>query len=123
GQTPFLEFRSENPNPPTSTPDANGQVTVNADDAFVATGLSGKQFSRAVLEFDPQTGLPQISLHFDAEGTKLFADITSKNVGKRIAIFLDGEILSAPTVQTAITDGKAVINGKFAVSEAKELVT
>ncbi len=122
GQTPFLEFREENPNP-TSTVDASGQVTLDASSAFKPTGLSGKQFKRATLEFDQRTGVPQISLQFDAEGTKLFADITSRNIGKRVAIFLDGQILSAPTVQSAITDGKAVINGQFTVAEAKELVT
>ncbi|HEX9503976.1 MAG TPA: protein translocase subunit SecD [Patescibacteria group bacterium] len=122
GQTPFLEFREENANP-TAKPDATGKVVVGANDMFKPTGLSGKQFKRAVLEFDPRTGVPQISLQFDAEGTKLFAEITTRNVGKRVAIFLDGQILSAPTVQTAITDGKAVINGQFTVAQAKELVT
>jgi preprotein translocase subunit SecD len=123
GQTPFLEFREENPNPPELTPDENGEVTITPEQAYVATGLTGKQFKRAVLEFHPQTGAPQITLQFDAEGTKLFADITAKNIGKSIAIFLDGQILSAPTVQTAITDGQAVITGQFTIQEARELVT
>ena len=123
GQTPFLEFRVENPNPPEVTPDVNGEVTISADQAFIPTGLTGKEFKRASLEFDQRTGVPQISLQFDAEGTKKFADITQRNIGKRVAIFLDGQILSAPTVQTAITDGRAVITGQFTVQEAKELVT
>jgi protein-export membrane protein SecD len=123
GQTPFLEFREETGAQPNVTPDANGNVTVNPDDIFKPTGLSGKQFKRATLEFDQRTGLPQIALQFDAEGTKLFSDITTRNIGKRIAIFLDGEILSAPTVNTAITDGRAIISGQFKVSAAKELVT
>ncbi|MEJ0021063.1 MAG: protein translocase subunit SecD [Candidatus Doudnabacteria bacterium] len=123
GQTPFLEFREENPNPPAVKPDANGQVNISADDAFKPTGLSGKQFKRATLEFDQRTGLPQVALQFDAEGTKLFADITTRDVGKRIAIFLDGEILSAPTVNTPITDGQAIITGQYTVQEAKDLVT
>ena len=115
GQTPFLEFRQENPNPPKVTPDKNGQINVTADQAFIATGLSGKQFKRASLQFDQRTGVPQISLQFDAEGTKLFSDITTKNVGKRIAIFLDGQILAAPTVNQAMTDGQAIITGQFTV--------
>lgn len=122
GQTPFLEFREENPNPAQVTPDANGQVNLSAEQAFSATGLSGKQFKRASLEFDQRTGVPQIALQFDAEGTKLFAEITTRNVNRRIAIFLDGQILSAPTVNTPITDGQAVITGQFTVSEAKDLV-
>ena len=123
GQTPFLEFREENPNPPQVTPDENGEVTIDASQAFLATGLSGKQFKRATLEFDQRTGVPQISLQFDAAGTKLFGEITTKNQGKRIAIFLDNEILSAPTVNQPITDGRAVITGQFTVPDAKELVT
>ncbi len=123
GQTPFLEFRTENPNPPAAKPDANGTVTVDPSQAFVPTGLTGKQFKRATLDFDQRTGSPQITLQFDAEGTKLFSDITSKNIGKRVAIFLDGQVLSAPTVQSAITDGQAIITGQFTVQQAKNLVT
>jgi preprotein translocase subunit SecD len=123
GQTPFLEFREENPNPQNLTPDANGQVSIDASEAFVPTQLTGKQFKRATLEFNQQTGAPEIALQFDAEGTKLFSDITSRNVGKRVAIFLDSQVLSAPTVQNAITDGRAVISGQFTVPEAKDLVT
>jgi preprotein translocase subunit SecD len=123
GETPFLEFRVENPNPPTVTPDADGNINLSADDAFVTTGLSGKQLKRASLEFEQRTGVPQILLQFDAEGTKLFSDLTTRSVGKRIAIFLDGQVLSAPTVNTAITNGQAVITGQFTVAEARDLVT
>lgn len=123
GQTPFLEFRTENPNPPNVKPDANGQVTINADQAYVPTGLTGKQFKKATLNFDQRTNAPQISLQFDAEGTKLFAQITQANIGKTVAIFLDGQPLSTPTVQNVITDGQAVITGQFNVQQAKDLVT
>jgi preprotein translocase subunit SecD len=123
GQTPFLEFRTENPNPPEIKADANGNAQIKASDAFVATGLTGKQFKKATLDFDQRTSAPQITLQFDAEGTKLFAEITQKNLGKTVAIFLDGEILSAPKVQSAITNGQAVITGQFNVKQAKELVT
>ena len=122
GQTPFLEFREENPQPKTSV-DASGEIVIDPNDLFKRTDLTGKEFKRASLEFEQRTGAPQISLQFDAEGTKKFADITQRNIGKRVAIFLDGEILSAPTVQTAITDGRAVITGQFGIDEAKELVT
>jgi preprotein translocase subunit SecD len=123
GQTPFLEFRTENPHPPSPQPDANGNVALDPSQVYLATGLTGKQFKKATLDFDQRTGAPQITLQFDAEGTKLFADITQKNLGKTVAIFLDGQILSAPVVQSAITNGQAVINGQFSVAEAKELVT
>jgi protein-export membrane protein SecD len=123
GQTPFMEFREESDELPQLVPDENGQINITPEDAYKRTGLTGKQFERATLEFDPRTGAPQITLQFDAEGTKLFAELTSRNIGKTIAIFLDGEILSAPTVQTTITDGIAIITGQYTVVEAKELIT
>ena len=123
GQTPFMEFREESANPPSLTPDASGQINVSADDVFVSTALSGKQLDRAVLEFDQATGAPIVSLQFNDEGKTIFSELTQRSIGKRIAIFLDGEIISAPTVQTAITDGKAVITNIGTVQEAKELVT
>ncbi|OGL72966.1 protein-export membrane protein SecD [Candidatus Uhrbacteria bacterium RIFCSPHIGHO2_12_FULL_60_25] len=85
------------------------------------THLTGKQLQRAQLEFDQRTGASQVSLQFDDEGAKLFADLTKKNVGKPIAIFLDDQPISIPTVQQEITGGNAVINGSFTIAEAKLL--
>ncbi len=123
GQTPFLEFREENPNPPELTPNENGEVVVDTDSIFLPTQLSGKQLERAVLNFDQTTGAPIVALQFDDEGKQLFSQLTQKNIGKRIAIFLDGEIISAPTVQSAIDSGEAIITNIGTVNEAKELVT
>ena len=53
----------------------------------------------------------QIAFTLTDEGSKLFADVTAANIGKTIAIYLDGEQLIAPTVQSAITNGSGVING------------
>jgi len=86
------------------------------------TGLSGKHLVRALLQFDQNTNTPEVGLEFNDEGKKLFSDITTKNLGKLVAIFLDGEPISVPRVQSAITDGKAVITGNFTVKEAKILV-
>ncbi len=88
---------------------------------WVYTGLTGKQLKTARLVFNPETNEPEVSLEFNNEGAKLFADITSRNIGKQVAIFLDGLPISAPVVREAITGGKAVITGKFSVPEAKEL--
>lgn len=90
---------------------------------FVSTGLTGKNLKSATVTFQSQ-GLsePQVSLKFDDEGTKLFADITKRNLGKRVAIYLDGQVISAPTVQSEINTGEAVITGKFTIDQAKELV-
>lgn len=86
------------------------------------TGLTGKQLSRSSVQFDPNTGEPNVSLQFNNEGDKLFTEITGRNVGKPVAIFLDGEPISIPTVQQEITGGQAVITGRFTVAEAKQLV-
>lgn len=90
---------------------------------YVSTGLTGKNLKNAAVEFQNQ-GLsePQVALQFDAEGAKLFADLTKKNLEKTIAIYLDGQIISAPRVQSEITNGQAVITGNFTVDQAKLLV-
>ena len=85
------------------------------------TQLSGKQLDRAEVVSDVQTGAIQVSLQFDDEGRELFKDLTEKHVGSPIAIFLDGEVLSSPVVQTPIRDGRAVITGNFNIQEAKLL--
>ncbi|OGG15397.1 protein-export membrane protein SecD [Candidatus Gottesmanbacteria bacterium RIFCSPHIGHO2_02_FULL_39_11] len=85
------------------------------------TKLTGKQLKKSEVTFDPKTGVPQVSLEFDEAGSKLFSDITSRNIGKTLAIFLDNELLSAPNVSERIDGGKAVINGSFGVDEAKKL--
>lgn len=87
------------------------------------TGLTGKQLERAQVIFSPNTGEPEVQLEFDDEGKKLFGEITSRNVGKPVAIILDGLPISTPTVQQAITGGSAVISGTFGVKEARELAT
>ncbi len=85
------------------------------------TGLTGKHIKKASVTFDSQTGKPQVALFFNSEGVTLFSDITTRNVGKPVGIFLDNLIISAPTVQQPITDGNAVITGNFTIDEAKKL--
>src|SRR3989338_2478853 len=87
----------------------------------VPTSLTGKNLRRSQVSFNPQTGKPEVTLEFDSQGAKLFEDITSKNIGKTLAIFLDNQIISAPRVNSAITGGKAVIEGSFTTDEAKQL--
>ena len=81
-----------------------------------------KNLKKAALDFDPNTNQPLVALEFDDTGKDLSGQITQANVGKPVAIFLDGAVISAPTVQEAITDGKAVISGNFTVKEAKDMV-
>jgi len=90
-------------------------------DEWAPTGLSGKQLKKAMVEFDPNTGIPLVNITFNDEGKDLFASITSRNVGKPVAIYLDGQPISIPTVQEEITGGQAVISGDFTLAEAKQL--
>ena len=92
------------------------------DTNWEATDLGGRHLKRANLEFDQNTNSPLIGLEFDGDGKDLFAAITEANIGKPVAIFLDGFKLSAPMVQEAIKDGRAVISGGFSVKEAKDMV-
>jgi len=85
------------------------------------TALSGKQLKRAQVQFDPNSGTPLVGLQFNAEGSDLFAELTGSHVGEPIAIFLDGEAISTPTVSQAIYGGEAVITGDFTLDEAKTL--
>ncbi|MBI2439295.1 MAG: protein translocase subunit SecD [Candidatus Moranbacteria bacterium] len=90
---------------------------------FSPTGLSGKHLKDAYVDYQSQgIGSPQIALRFDDEGTRLFAEITKRNIGKPVAIFLDKEIISQPTVQNEIVAGQAVITGNFTMAEANDLV-
>ncbi|MBU4360485.1 protein translocase subunit SecD, partial [Patescibacteria group bacterium] len=89
---------------------------------WLRTDLSGKHLARAQVQFDPQTGEPEVGLEFNDEGKDLFAEITTRNVGKPVAIFLDGFAISIPTVNEPIREGNAVISGRFNIQEAKELV-
>lgn len=85
------------------------------------TGLSGIHILKSTVEFDNQTGKPQVGLKFNKKGADLFAAITKRNIGKPVGIFLDSMPLTTPTVQTEILDGSAVITGSFTTDEAKKL--
>lgn len=122
GATPQLDFRRQ-----VGTDEARQQF--NVDDPSQLTGpiferteLTGKNLDRATLGFDQLSGTPHINLEFDGEGADLFAQLTRENIGQRIAIYLDGVPISAPVVQSEITQGRAVISGGFTLPEARELV-
>lgn len=85
------------------------------------TALDGKHFRSAAVTLDPTTNLPVVQIAFDEEGGKMFYELTKKNVGKRIAIFVGGELVSAPTVQNEISGGTAVITGSSNIEEARLL--
>ncbi|MCM8767797.1 MAG: protein translocase subunit SecD [Candidatus Omnitrophica bacterium] len=82
--------------------------------------LTGKYIVDAYVGYD-RTGFPDVNLVLDKEGAKIFEEVTGKNIGKRLAIVLDGVIKSAPQIRERIPEGKAVITGKFTMEEAREL--
>ncbi len=69
-----------------------------------------------------QVGKPAISFTLTAEGTKIFADFTTKNVGRYLGIVLDKVVVSSPVINSPITDGQAIIQGSFTAEEANALV-
>ncbi len=123
GETPQLDFREEvtldelkkqYPTEAAGLTEAQGPF-------FTRTQLSGKYLKHSTVSFTQYTGQPEVDLEFDSDGTKLFADLTKKNLNKRIAIYLDGTPISAPVVQAEITNGRAIISGGFTLPEAKQL--
>ncbi|MBI2596044.1 protein translocase subunit SecD [Candidatus Daviesbacteria bacterium] len=88
------------------------------------TGLTGADLKRAQVTFGSggakQAG-PQVSVEFNEAGAKKFAEITKRNVGRQLPIFLDDTPVSAPVVQQEIAGGNAVISGQFTTDEAKKL--
>ncbi len=109
GATPILDFREV---------EENGSSTI-----FIRTNLTGRYITGAQLSFGGATGnIPQVNLKFNEEGSKIFEQITAKNIGKPVAVFLDNQLITAPVVQGKISGGDAVITGQFKLDEAKQLV-
>src|SRR3989344_916168 len=95
----------------------------SAQPGFIKTSLTGADIKDASVSFDTSTGKPQVQIRFTSEGSKKFADITTRNVGKQVAIVLDNQLIESPVVNQAILTGDAVITGNFTVDTAKQLST
>ena len=112
GETAELDFRK-----PVMLP--------NNMEAWVTTGLTGKDLTKANLSTNSQNGQWVVDLEFNAEGTKKFAELTRNMVGQQMAIFFNGELQSAPVIREPITGGRAQISGGengFVYEEAKTMV-
>ena len=131
GKTPTLEFKLVNKgmenNLTVTLTAASGTppITIINPAAFTDTGLTGALLSSARLDFNNSSGAyssqPVVTVTFNPQGTKLFADITTQNKDSELAIFLDGDLISAPVIRDAITSGSATISGSFTAATAKEL--
>ena len=106
-----------------------GEVQIDGEelgDPFVDTGLTGRYLASAALEFAGGSGgqlsnEPIVSIVFNAEGGDLFETITREHTGENLAIFLDGEMISSPRINEAISGGRAIISGGFGPEEARAL--
>jgi len=84
--------------------------------------LTGDLLVDARTEFSARGfGEPYVSIRFNAKGAEVFAGVTAANIGKRLAIVLDGEVRSAPVIRETIPSGQAQITGQFSVDEANDL--
>jgi protein-export membrane protein SecD len=123
GETPLLDFRLIEPKATTTPVGASSSVNLNVGDVeYIQTNLTGRYISSARLDFNQTTQAPQVALTFNDEGSQIFERLTEDNIGKPIAIFLDGVSIEEPVVQEKISGGQAVISGRFTVAQAKALV-
>lgn len=139
GKTPYLEFKTERSaeeteellkrvkelSERTDLTDEEKIEKIRADiqdPYFEPTSLTGRFIKEANLSFDQRTLEAQVILNFDSEGKELFKKITEENTGKRLAIYIDNVLISAPVIREAIPSGTAQITGNFTIEEAKELV-
>ena len=131
GQTPTLDFElvstSTAPQSVTTITTSSSTTSVAGATQYEPTGLTGAYLKNASLQFSNGTGntvanAPTVILQFNDAGAKLFEQITSQNVGRSLAIFLDGQLIEAPTIQEAIPGGTAQITGHFTPEQARSLV-
>lgn len=130
GETPLLEFKLLKPDfDQSKLEDQIKQASTSPQElqsiiasVYQPPVLTGGNLKRANFVFDPTSRKPMVSIEFNDEGTKIFEKVTGDNVGKELAIFLDGELISNPIIQTKISGGNAQINGTFTPEEARDLV-
>lgn len=102
-----------------------GSIEFQTEDGTAVVTGSDIADAQATTQTNSTTGQTQyvVQLKFNAAGTTKFAEATTANVGKKIAIVYDGETISAPNVQNAITNGEAVITGQSSFEEAENLAS
>ena len=83
--------------------------------------LTGSDLTTARVSIDQNTSEPYVSVEFNAAGAKAFGDLTEANVGRRLAIVLDGNVHSAPQIRERIPSGRAQITGGFTSEDATDL--
>ncbi|MFQ5847801.1 MAG: protein translocase subunit SecD [Candidatus Methylomirabilales bacterium] len=85
------------------------------------TLLTGDVLTSAEVRIDSMSNQPYVAIAFDRDGARIFEEITGKNVGRHLAIILDGNVYSAPVIKDRIAGGQAQIEGRFTPDEARDL--
>jgi len=85
------------------------------------TVLTGRQLKDAVAGINPQTNQAEVNLEFEPDGAKIFADVTAQNVGRQLAIVLDGNVIQAPAIREPIPNGRAQISPYESLDEAQNI--
>ena len=98
-------------------------VAIKASSRDGKAPLDGSVVTDARVDYDSRrgAGTPGVSMTMNAEGANIWARLTKENIGRQVAIVLDGTVYSYPTVQTEITGGSSSITGNFSVEEATDL--
>ncbi len=122
-QLSFWEASTEDLTPEDATSSAYplGSTLLLGGKKPVQTKLTGKDLEAVTVGFNQQNGASEVVLNFSSNGSKLFADITKRNIGKPVLIVLDNEVIQAPVVQTEIPNGQASITGGYTPDQAKTL--
>ena len=130
GQTAFLEFKLVDDDSNKLKAALAGKVPAGEELAYMKNGtplllhkkavLTGSDLSDAKSGFDSGM-MPDVNLRLNGPGTRKFAKVTRENVGKRLAIVLDGQVQSAPSIREPIPTGDAQITGKFNVDQTRDL--
>ena len=133
GQTAKLTFQMVDESMPAQQAEVEGvppgsEILPSGDPQFPnpylvkkRADVTGEMLTDARQEMDPTTGQIVVAFRMNGEGAKRFGAVTSANIGKPFAIILDGKVISAPNINSAITGGSGIITGSFDVQSANEL--
>lgn len=126
GKTALLEFKlvDEEHNPSDVPADSYVALMKDGNQQIVLkqqTVMTGALLEDARVKIQSTYNEPYVAISFNREGARIFERVTSENVGKRLAILLDGRVYSAPVIREAISGGSAIIEGSFTMEEASDL--
>ena len=123
GATAKLEFRlvADPGDPPTDVESLPQQDKPGLLAVQKQVMVSGEDLTDAQPGFDQQNSEPDVNFSFNLRGGQRFGQVTSENIGRAFAIVLDGKVISAPVIRSAITGGRGQITGNFTVEQADNL--